>query len=46
MYAEALKNLLDVKRVPYTRALHPMMGQGDNQAFANELPLSMSYHCQ
>lgn len=42
IYAECLKNMLDVKGVAYTRALHPMMGKGDNQAFLYQLTAQKS----
>lgn len=37
LFTECLKNMLDAKGVPYTRALHPMMGKGDNQEFLYKL---------
>lgn len=42
IYAEALKNLLDAKAVPYTRVAHPMIGEGDNQEFLNKLTAQKS----
>ncbi|CAE8622880.1 unnamed protein product [Polarella glacialis] len=42
IYAECLKNFLDCKGVPYARALHPLMGRGDNQAFLHQLTAQKS----
>uniref|UniRef100_A0A7S1VYR7 Glutathione transferase n=1 Tax=Alexandrium catenella TaxID=2925 RepID=A0A7S1VYR7_ALECA len=38
----ALKNLLDVKGVPYTLVVHPAMGEGDDQALLYELTAQKS----
>merc|ERR1712113_1126469 len=42
LFTECLKNMLDVKRVKYTRVIHPPMGKGDNQAFLQQLTAQKS----
>lgn len=42
IYAECLKNMLDVKGVSYVRTLHPPMGKGDNQELLYKLTAQKS----
>lgn len=42
IWAECLKNLLDVRGVSYTRVAHPLMGKGDNQALLYKLTAQKS----